>query len=190
MRDLHRKFQLLANETRLKILRELSAAPLWTPTYSELKDPVGMRDSGTFQYHLQQLTGTFIEQSDDGYHHLTSGITVIRAMLSSVNASKEQADAIPVDSRCPACGSSCEAVYVNQVFEIRCSECATHCYKISFPPAGLEDRTPQERIDAFDRWSRQQISLACDGVCPYPVTLESGKPRFACRPRFVRRFYS
>ncbi len=39
-------FQLLANETRLEILRALWAAPLWTATYSELKDAVGMRDSG------------------------------------------------------------------------------------------------------------------------------------------------
>lgn len=98
-------FQLLANETRLKILRALWEAPQWTATYSELKDAVELRDSGTFQYHLHQLTGTFIEQTDEGYHHLTSGITVIRAMLSAINATSDSVGAIPLDSHCSTCDS-------------------------------------------------------------------------------------
>ena len=160
-------FRLLANETRLEILRALWDAPSWTATYSELKDAVELGDSGTFQYHLRQLTGTFIEQTDDGYHHLTSGITVVRAMLSAVNASPEPVEAIPLEARCSTCDTPYAAVYVNQVFEIQCRECDEHVFKIPFPPAGLQGRSAEERIAAFDRWSRRLISLACDGVCPW-----------------------
>ncbi|MFB9807964.1 winged helix-turn-helix domain-containing protein [Haladaptatus pallidirubidus] len=70
-------FQLLADETRLEILFALWNAPEWTATFTELKDAVGMRDSGQFQYHLNQLAGTFIRQVDDGYTHLAAELHCI-----------------------------------------------------------------------------------------------------------------
>jgi hypothetical protein len=36
-------------------------------SFSELRDRVGTRDSGQFNYHLDQLTGHFIRATDSGY---------------------------------------------------------------------------------------------------------------------------
>ncbi|MGA9402739.1 DUF7347 domain-containing protein, partial [Haladaptatus sp.] len=82
--ELRNAFQLLANETRLKILYVLWNAPNWTATFTELKEAVGMRDSGGFQYHLNALDGTFLRKTEDGYTHLAGGIALYRAMLGSV----------------------------------------------------------------------------------------------------------
>lgn len=58
-------FGLLGNETRLAILQALgdAADPL---SFSELRDRVWVSDSGQFNYHLDQLTGPFVGQTDEG----------------------------------------------------------------------------------------------------------------------------
>lgn len=61
LEEIRDAFQLLANETRIEILLALWTRPTWEATFTELKNAVGMRDSGQFQYHLNKLAGTFIQ---------------------------------------------------------------------------------------------------------------------------------
>ena len=35
-------------------------------TFSELREAVGMRDSGQFNYHLDKLLGTFVRVTEEG----------------------------------------------------------------------------------------------------------------------------
>jgi len=74
-------FAVLGNETRMEILRALGAAdgPL---AFSTLRERVGVRDSGQFTYHLDELTGHFVERSDEGYRLRRAGERVIEAVLS------------------------------------------------------------------------------------------------------------
>lgn len=71
-------FSLLGNEARLAVLLALwdAAEPFdeagsWDPAegnavpFSELRDRVGMRDSGQLNYHLGELEGHFVEQTDE-----------------------------------------------------------------------------------------------------------------------------
>ncbi len=70
-------FEILGNETRLAILFALWEAmdpgsPLSEPSdpavsFSDLKERVGIRDSGQFNYHLDKLVGPFVDQSEEGY---------------------------------------------------------------------------------------------------------------------------
>lgn len=59
-------FDTLADETRLGILRALVRAdePL---RFSDLRERVGVRDSGRFDYHLDRLLGGFVERRDERY---------------------------------------------------------------------------------------------------------------------------
>lgn len=63
-------FSLLAHEDRLAILEAVVRAdgrgdgPL---PFSTLRETVGIRDSGRFSYHLQELTDLFLTRSSDGY---------------------------------------------------------------------------------------------------------------------------
>ena len=164
--ELEDAFRLLANETRLAILFALWNAPSWTATFTELKDAVGARDSGGFQYHLNQLAGTFVRRTDDGYTHLAGGIALYRTMLGAV-AGPESIEPIPLDRPCPDCDASLRLVYENQVFYARCPSCGETTLSAPFLPAGLENRTDGERLRAFDRWARRQFGLLADGVCPW-----------------------
>lgn len=76
-------FAVLGNDTRMKILQTLGEAdePL---RFSELRDRIGVRDSGRFNYHLDKLTGHFITETDDGYALRPAGTRVVEAVLSRV----------------------------------------------------------------------------------------------------------
>lgn len=159
-------FQLLANETRLKILYALWNAPEWTATFTELKEAVGMRDSGQFQYHLNELGGTFVRRTDDGYTHLAGGIALYRAMLGSVTGPESVAP-ISLDTACPTCGAPLTLQYDHQVFDARCPDCDETVSNAPFLRAGLENRTDGDRAKAFDAWTRRLVALLRDGVCPW-----------------------
>jgi DNA-binding transcriptional ArsR family regulator len=59
-------YALLADETRVAIVRALGEVgrPL---AFSELRERVGVRDSGRFNYHLQRLVGVFLDCTEEGY---------------------------------------------------------------------------------------------------------------------------
>ncbi|MCO8246281.1 MULTISPECIES: ArsR family transcriptional regulator [unclassified Haladaptatus] len=135
-------------------------------TFTELKDAVGMRDSGGFQYHLNALDGTFLRKTDDGYTHLAGGIALYRAMLGSVMG-PDAIDPIPLDERCPNCESPLELRYDHQVFYAYCPTCDESVSNAPYPPAGLENRSDDDRIGAFDRWTRRLVVLLRDGICPW-----------------------
>ncbi|KZN26083.1 hypothetical protein A4G99_23180 [Haladaptatus sp. R4] len=135
-------------------------------TFTELKDAVGMRDSGGFQYHLNALDGTFLRKTDDGYTHLAGGIALYRAMLGSVMG-PDAIDPIPLDERCPNCESPLELRYDHQVFYVYCAACDESASNGPFLPAGLDGRSNEDRIRAFDRWTKRLIFLLRDGICPW-----------------------
>lgn len=78
----------VSNSTRVEILRELADAYGDSPTdpwlaYSELREAVGIRDNGNFNYHLDQL-GALIEKGSPGYRLSRIGMSVVSAVSSGV----------------------------------------------------------------------------------------------------------
>lgn len=74
-------YALLANETRIEIVRALGEANT-ALTFSTLKERVGVRDSGGFNYHLQRLRGTFVKREACGYALTDSGEQVSESLDS------------------------------------------------------------------------------------------------------------
>lgn len=66
-------FDLLSAETRLRIVRALLAADPQPVRFSELRNRVGTRDTGQFNYHLGRLRGDLVEKSDGGYVLTSAG---------------------------------------------------------------------------------------------------------------------
>ncbi|WP_227354497.1 DUF7347 domain-containing protein [Haladaptatus salinisoli] len=68
----------LASEHRIAILRELATAdePL---AFSELRERVGIRDTGQFNYHLSKLRGRFVRETDGKYELGHAGERVVLA---------------------------------------------------------------------------------------------------------------
>ncbi|WP_255150950.1 winged helix-turn-helix domain-containing protein [Halorarius halobius] len=158
-------FSVVGNETRLSILEAL-----WRmdrpAAFSDLRREVEMRDSAQFNYHLSKLTGQFVTKTDDGYDFRSAGRAVIQAVLSGTINQDPEIEPFEVAGDCVNCGAPLEAHYRNEQVRIRCTECGRPHGGYSFPPGGLEERTPEELMNAFNQRARHLSCLSADGVCP------------------------
>ena len=158
-------FAVVGNETRLAILEAL-----WTAerpaAFSDLRRRVGMRDSAQFNYHLDKLVGQFVRKTEEGYEFRQAGRAVIRSVLAGTLNQSPELEPFPVEGTCVDCGSGLQARYEDEHFHIECSECGRPHGGYPFPPGGLEDRTREEALDAFNQRARHLSCLSKDGVCP------------------------
>lgn len=176
-------FGVLGNETRMKMLQILGEAeqPL---LFSELREQLEIDDPGQVNYHLNQLKGHFVRQTDDGYKLLQPGHRVIQAVVSGGVTGTPVLEPTEVDAPCPYCGQSVEISYGGERLLIRCTECAgtfagsetdapfvdTHPYgsigAIILPPAGVTGRSPPEILEAVIVWTLTEYLALESGICP------------------------
>jgi hypothetical protein len=101
----------VANEHRLAILRELAGAdePL---AFSALRRRVGLSDTGLFNYHLKELCGRFVRQTEGGYELGHAGERVVLAAGDlDPEGAAALADRSEGDGECPVCGErDCDRV--------------------------------------------------------------------------------
>lgn len=179
-------FEILGNDTRLAILLALWEAmdpDLPTPepadsavSFSALRERVGMRDSGQFNYHLEKLNGPFVEQTDTGYTLTTRAEQVLSAVLAGTLADPSSFEGEPIDVECHRCGAPTVIDYSNGMLIVRCTSCdgAFHqpddspgmLAKVYRPPVGLANRTPQEFHRYGNTWDRHRLHSMIEGVCP------------------------
>ncbi|WP_266078874.1 winged helix-turn-helix domain-containing protein [Haladaptatus caseinilyticus] len=159
-------FSVIANETRLSILEALWQAPERPVRFSELRKDVGMRDSAQFNYHLQQLADHFVVQTDEGYDFRQAGKKVVSAILAGSFNEHPRRDPIELDETCTNCNIHLQATYEDETLVIACPDCTKLHGSYPFPPGGLNDRTDDEIMDAFNQRVRHLHCLAADGVCP------------------------
>lgn len=98
---------VLCDEIRMGIVRELADADRPLP-FTELRDRVGVSDSGKFNYHLGKLCSYFVRDTQDGYELRDAGTRVLTATEAAVTGGAESA----VAGTCPVCGDDdCEKVF-------------------------------------------------------------------------------
>lgn len=173
-------FSVLGNETRLSILRVLGDADDRV-AFSELRERVGMRDSGQFNYHLNQLVGHFVDQTDEGYELRQPGKRVIQAVLSGAVTEDPVIEPTPIDFPCPFCDEPCEAGYSQGLVELYCRECTNlgrnerapdmatekgHIGGLSLPPAGVRDRAIDEIVRTASTWCHLELIAWSSDICP------------------------
>ena len=161
-------FALLGDETRVQILRAFTETDPDTPlSFSEIRDLVGTRDSGQFNYHLKKLTGHFITKTEAGYKPTIAGNAVMGALLSGTYTSTGKMDPIDLpDSPCMECGSPLRIEYQEERLHIFCTECGETHGQFVVPPGTLEQFDREELPMAFNRWIRSQFAQAVAGFCP------------------------
>ncbi|WP_224270481.1 winged helix-turn-helix domain-containing protein [Haloprofundus salinisoli] len=158
-------FSLLADETRLAILRELSDADD-SLSFSELRARVGVRDSGKFNYHLKKLLDSFVRRDEGGYELTLAGTQVVGALLAGTYTASVSLEPIEIDGDCRECGASLVAVYEDEHAKIRCCECGTVRMSFTFPPGTIEQYDREELPLAFERWVLSEFAQATRGFCP------------------------
>lgn len=163
-------FALLGNELRIAVLHALKRAdgPL---RFAELRERVGVRDSGQFNYHLGKLTGHFVrkvEAADGGagYELTLAGEQVVGAILAGTYTASPAIEPIVLDEPCPRCGGDIVAEYADELVHMACSACDDWHNEFPFPPS-MVDALDREALPlAFDRWIRTTLARVVDGFCP------------------------
>ena len=176
-------FATLGNETRLGILQALGRASE-DLSFSELRERVGVDDSGQFNYHLEQLVGHFVRKRAEGYQLRRAGRRVVEAVLSGAVTDAPDLDRTRVDETCELCGAPIEVARDGGSIAMYCTECAgrySHAYgedrtgrraddgylgRLPLPPAGLRNRTPTEVLRAAWTWGNLEIFAMSAGICP------------------------
>lgn len=157
---------LIADETRAAILRELGAhlnEEQEPPTFSILRERVGVSDSGQFNYHLDQLQDTLVRNVEEGYILTPFGMRVVGLLFAGV-LSGGQGGPVDYPPGCRVCGADQTTEHLGGVIEVSCEEGHSEAHFI--PPAALTSRDLVEATDLARRISRQSITLAVDGTCP------------------------
>ncbi len=158
-------FALLGNETRIAILRALSERPYEPMSFSELREQVGMKDSGQFNYHLGKLVGRFIRKEPEGYQLRLAGWNVVGALRSGSYDPPASAITVAYDDPCPACGGTVLARYEDERMTIACDDCDEQFSNTGLPPGIIEGYDTGELPDVFDRFMHAIVDQVKRGFC-------------------------
>lgn len=163
-RDPEDAFAILSDGTRIDILRALWEADGQEATFSELRDVVGMRDSGKFNYHLGKLTGRFVEKTDDGYELRPAGQHVVGSVLAGGYTMNADLEPFALKDPCPACGGALTFDYEVERVRIDCADCS---YRSAFPvpPGAFADYSTDQFPAVANRYVRTLLTHARNGFC-------------------------
>jgi hypothetical protein len=170
-------FAALSDPTRVAILQALWDAEDHEASFSELREAVGMRDSGQFNYHLGKLTDQFVQQTEEGTYELRlAGIHVVGSLLAGAYTGDAAIGPMPSGEMCPDCGREATFEYDGDGFEIQCEECEPGWLLMMPAPRGVfEPYDPEEAPAVAGRYARELIREITNNFCPFcqgPVSVE------------------
>lgn len=163
-------FGALSDPLRVDVLRALAdhhretggADPVG---FANLRRRVGVRDSGRFRYHLEELRDRFLEKTGDGYRLTYAGLEVVAAILAGTYTERVSMGPERLDSGCPTCDGPAVAVYERGICRVTCPE--NHSlFQWSVPPNATAGATLPEVVDLAETLARQAIELTIAGTCP------------------------
>lgn len=166
-------FDLLRDETRLAIVRELARARQanwqWEGlSFADLRRAVGAEDAGNFSYHLQKLRGPLVVADGDEYVLRNLGLRLVGAIEASRHGDDEcRTDATGYDCPIPDCDRALAVTYTDQYLRIHCPDHDTITQGTMLPPGVAESMTTEELVDVAVVENRQDVERARFGVCPH-----------------------
>lgn len=176
-RDLDDVFRLVANDTRIEIIRALWAAHIAEPetlegprqnalSFSTLRARVGVDDSGRFNYHLDELRPQFVRKREDGYVLTDAGSRVIGAAVSGVYTDSTPTLDTSVMGACPTddCAGQLEADYEYGHLEVACTDCARQTV-LHAPPIVVETHDVDARPATLQRYTTTEAQRMARGFC-------------------------
>lgn len=159
-------FAALANDTRIEILRTLWSTSDNTASFSELRERVGVRDSGQFNYHLDQLRDRFVRRTDQGYALTHQGQLIYGAIAAGSYTMSGEIEPITLDDPCPTCGGERTLTYERDRVEVDCNLCPVQI-GFAVPPGALAPYDSQSIPEVASRYVRASFGLITGGFCFY-----------------------
>lgn len=174
-------FELLSNDTRLDILLALweaydPHASTAAVRFSELRERVGVQDSGQFNYHLNKLEGPYVRKTEEGYVLQPLGLKLVGTVIAGAGRGGTLYRT-EIDYDCDLCGATTAIVYEDGWLFHVCTECDGGLGGLAeyprgalfgepFPPAALENRTTEEIFAAGVLRLLQVMAMKMGGLCP------------------------
>jgi len=159
-------FAALSDETRVAILQALWDAEGHEATFSKLREAVGVRDSGQFNYHLDKLTEEFVRKTEDGYELTAAGAQVVGAVEGGSFTMVGSIEPRSLDEPCPACGGDRTLSYEDDLLAIECANCDMSAQGV-VPPSALATADEATVPTVATRYFRSVIRTVDDGFCIY-----------------------
>ncbi|WP_440991337.1 DUF7351 domain-containing protein [Haloarchaeobius baliensis] len=166
-------FELLGHEIRLATIEALAEQrrESWLPQglrFSELREAVGVRDTGQFNYHLDQLRGSFVNQFGDEYVLTNAGFELAGALRAGTfdQTADDVERRTELDRSCPVCDDSLDAVYEHGYLRVRCPEHG-RILTTTLPPAAVRGREMPAVVALANARIRDQVQRVRAGGCPH-----------------------
>lgn len=166
-------FGLVASETRYAVLQALWNLTTGTETggptasFGDIREASGIRDSGRFNYHLDQLTPQFVRKTGEGYQLTAAGRRVVGAAFSGgLTDMDTSVEPQPVRD-CPECAGTIALHYAGGQMRLECPDCGTHEADMPAPPALVEMADDEELASLLGRYLLTEIQRLNRGFCGY-----------------------
>lgn len=159
-------FAALSDDTRIAILRTLWDADQHALSFSDLREAVGMRDSGRFNYHLGKLVGQFLKQTDGGYKLTRAGVQINGAIEAGAYTVEASLEPIKLDSPCPTCDSDRTLYYEDDTVRVECASCAANA-RFGVPPNVFAGHNRETIPSVAGRYLNATFRRIADGFCPF-----------------------
>ncbi|ACV46481.1 conserved hypothetical protein [Halomicrobium mukohataei DSM 12286] len=157
-------FGALSDGTRVDILLALWDADGRSATFSDLREEVGMADSGQFNYHLDKLRDRFVRQTDDGYTLTLAGEQIVGAIQVGAYTMEGSIEPIPLAEPCRACGGERTLYYEDETVRIECGDCPSTSTS-GVPPGVFADHERSEIPAVASRYFRTILAHVGEGFC-------------------------
>lgn len=158
-------FALLGNELRMNILQALFEDPFTPQSFSTLREHVGERDSGKFNYHLGKLVGRFVRKTEDGYELTLAGWQIVGAILAGTYTESGTIEPIALDVPCPECDGAVQLTYEDERVTVTCLDCDEQLSSAGVAPGVIEGYEREDVPMVFEQWMRALVDQAERGFC-------------------------
>jgi DNA-binding transcriptional ArsR family regulator len=159
-------FAALSDDTRVAVLRALWEADDEEMSFSQLREAVGIRDSGQFNYHLGKLVDRFVARTEEGYELTQAGIRINGAIDAGSYTLGGTVDPIPLTGGCPTCGGDRTLYYEDELVRVDCDSCFVTA-EFGVPPSVVAGCDREEIPDVAGQYLRAKFRWINGGFCSY-----------------------
>lgn len=169
-------FRTLSDSSRIAILRTFAAvldekdlvadAPMPTLSFSELYDRVDIDSTSRLSYHLDELDGTYVTRTEDGWKFTFAGEAIVRLVLSGAYAGGIDFDSVETPGRCLHCGEEkLEATVDDRALVHVCQACDSKMGGFPVTPAQVQNRDPESLLESAKAVTQSKLRQYRNGIC-------------------------
>lgn len=165
-------YAALTDETRVRILVTLAEQydEAWTsgwPSFSELRERVGVEDTSRFSYHLDELQDELVQKVDGRYRPRVAALEIVSVIRAGTYDDETvDVDRQQTDYECPHCEQHLDANYRDHYLYVGCADHGA-AVALPTPPRALADRALEDVIELSLRKHACDVRLLRDGVCAH-----------------------